>query len=81
MPPLITIVSPAVYAAPFSVVWIHIPARATNNDASGSSIERRFICGTAGDLHRRQVRTIWSALVLDHRLQYINPPPSYFSQA
>ncbi|MCG7963040.1 MAG: hypothetical protein N0E54_10110, partial [Candidatus Thiodiazotropha taylori] len=28
-----------------------------------------------------QVRTIWSALVLDHRLQYINPPPSYYAKA
>lgn len=28
-----------------------------------------------------QVRAIWSVLVLDHRLQYINPPPSYYSQA
>ncbi|ODC02164.1 hypothetical protein A3197_21050 [Candidatus Thiodiazotropha endoloripes] len=28
-----------------------------------------------------QVRTIWTALVLDHRLQYINPPPSYYAKA
>ena len=28
-----------------------------------------------------QARAIWSTLLLDHRLQYINPPPSYYSEA
>ncbi|MEW8525728.1 MAG: hypothetical protein AB2552_22055 [Candidatus Thiodiazotropha endolucinida] len=34
-PPLITTVSPAVFAVPFSAALIHIPARAMNIDASG----------------------------------------------
>ena len=43
-------------------------ARAAKDDDKWSGVDR-------------QVQAIWSALVLDHRLHYINPPPSYSENA